>query len=103
MPILLAKINQSAYPNGVPSNAYGEYVWQGLYVLNVNAGSITLKGRITHMDTTQDFIKSGYYFSSDYTVERSLYINDTLYTLSAKKIMMNNLADLSEIGQIKLP
>ena len=103
IPVLLAKINESAYPSGVPSSAYGEYVWQGLYVLNVNEGSITLKGTITHMENTIDFLKAGYYFSSDYSVERSLYINDVLYTMSAKMMKLNSLTDLSEISQIKLP
>lgn len=102
IPVLLAKINESKYPQGVPLNAYGEYVWQGLYVLNLNKNSITLKGRITHIENTEDLIKAGYYFSSEYSVERSLYIDNVLYTISGNKMKMNSLTDLGEIGQVKL-
>jgi len=102
IPVLLAKINESKYPQGIPPNAYGEYVWQGLYVININENSITQKGKITHIENTADLIKAGYYFSSEYSVERSLYIDNVLYTISAKKMKMNSLTDLNEIGQIKL-
>jgi uncharacterized secreted protein with C-terminal beta-propeller domain len=103
IPVLLAEIDESDYANGVPPYAYGEYVWQGLYVLNVNENSITLKGRISHIEDAQDYLKAGYYFSSEYSVQRSLYINDVLYTISPKMLKLNSLTDLSEIVQIKLP
>lgn len=103
MPALVADINEKNYPTGVPPNAYGEYVWQGLYVFTITENNITLRGRITHMENNMDLLKSGYYFSSGYSVERSLYIDNVLYSISAKTIKMNNLADLNEIGQLKLP
>jgi len=103
IPVLVAKINEEQYPNGVPDNAYGDYVWQGVYVFNIDENGFTLKGTITHIENLTEFLKSGYYFFSDYQVERALYIDNVLYTISNKKIQMNNLADLAEIGEIELP
>jgi len=102
IPVLEAKINEEQYPGGVPSNAYGDYVWQGLYVFDISEDGLELRGRITHIEDLDEYMKSGFYFSSDYMVQRSLYIEDVLYTISAKKIKMNNLADLSEIGEVEL-
>jgi len=103
IPVLVAEINEEQYPNGVPDNAYGDYVWQGVYVFNIDENGFTLKGTITHIENLTEFLKSGYYFFSDYQVERALYIDNVLYTISNKKIEMNNLADLGEIGEIELP
>lgn len=103
MPILLAEIDESKYPNGVPPNTYGDYVWQGLYVFNITENSISLRGRITHIESPDDFLKSGYWFYSEYAVERALYIGNILYTISNKMIKMSDLESLEEIGRIKLP
>jgi hypothetical protein len=55
------------------------------------------------MENDNDLIKSGYYFSSPYTVKRALYVDNVLYTFSDKKIKMNNLQNLDEINQVELP
>jgi len=102
MPVLVAEINEEQYPGGVPSNAYGDYVWQGLYVFDISEDGLRLRGRITHIEELDEYIKSGFYFSSDYMVQRSLYIEDVLYTISNRKIKLNNLEDLSEISEIEL-
>jgi inhibitor of cysteine peptidase len=103
MPILLAEINESQYPKGVPPNAYGEYVWQGLYVLTITENNITLRGRVTHMDNGDDLLKSGYYFYSGYSVKRSLYIDDMLYSISDMKVKINDLTSLEPVNEVKLP
>jgi len=43
------------------------------------------------------------YYSSPYFVERSLYIDNVLYTISNKKIKMNDLDGLYEINEVELP
>jgi inhibitor of cysteine peptidase len=103
IPILLAQINESQYPGGVPPNAYGEYVWQGLYVFTITENSITLRGRVTHIDNEDDFLKSGYYFYSEYSVKRGLYIEDMLYSISDMKVKVNDLTSLESVNEIKLP
>jgi len=61
-----------------------------------------LKGRITHYESNETFIKSGYYFGGDSDVQRSLYIDDILYTISPRKIMLNSLDDLSMLKELKI-
>jgi uncharacterized secreted protein with C-terminal beta-propeller domain len=103
LPILLAEIDPNDYPDGIPPNAYGEYVWQGAYIYKITLeGGIEYAGRITHMENSTDLLKSGYYFSSLYEVKRVLYINRVLYTISDKKIKLNDLDTLEEIIEIDL-
>ena len=86
MPILLAEIDESQYPAGVPPYMQGEYVYQGAYEFNISVeGGITLQGSITHLDNATDLLFSGYYYASPYSVKRSLYIEQVLYTISDKK------------------
>jgi inhibitor of cysteine peptidase len=104
IPVSVAEIDESQYPQGVPSNAYGETVWQGAYAFNISLDQgIQLKGRITHVDNPSE-IGQGYYYSySPLSIQRSLYIGDVLYTISDAKIMMNNLENLDYINEVQLP
>ena len=102
IPVLVAELDESDYNGEVPDWAYGEYVWQGACVFDISLDGIELRGRITHMDDNADLLKSGYYFGSYYTVQRSLYIEDVLYTISSMKVKMNNLETLAEIKAVEL-
>jgi inhibitor of cysteine peptidase len=98
LPVSVAKIDESQYPYGVPPYAYGTTVWQGAYVFNVTlTGGFNLKGRITHGTEGGGVPEVGYW------VNRALYIENVLYTVSDKKVKMNNLTDLSAIGEVQLP
>jgi uncharacterized secreted protein with C-terminal beta-propeller domain len=102
IPILLAEIDESDYPDGVPDNAYGDFVYQGAYVFSLSIeDGFALKGRVTH--ATEGFLKSGYYFYSPLSVKRSLYMDDVLYTISDGMIKMNSLENLEEINSLDLP
>ena len=105
VPILLAEIDQSQYPSGTSATAYGDYVYQGAYVFNISVDDgISLRGRVTHVDDNSTFMKSGYYYYGDgFSVKRSLYMDDVLYTISDAKVKMNNLTDMQELNSIKLP
>ncbi|MEW6069666.1 MAG: beta-propeller domain-containing protein [Candidatus Thermoplasmatota archaeon] len=98
IPVLVAEVNESQYPEGAPPNAYGEYVWQGVYVFNLSLEGLVLKGGITHLENN---ITPWHY--SPYSVKRSLYIGNVLYTISDKKIKMNSLENLEEINELELP
>jgi uncharacterized secreted protein with C-terminal beta-propeller domain len=101
IPVLVAEIDPNDYDE-VPDSAYGEFVWQGAYVFNISTDGLELRDKITHLDDNDDLLKSGYWFYSDYAVERSLYIDDVLYTISDMKIKMNNLETLAEINELEL-
>jgi inhibitor of cysteine peptidase len=103
MPVLLAEIDESDYPYGVPDYAYGEYVWQGAYVFSISLeDGLQLRGRITHYDGDDDLSQEGYYYFSPESVQRSLYIDDALYTISEAKVKINGLETLDEIGEVQL-
>jgi uncharacterized secreted protein with C-terminal beta-propeller domain len=76
-------------------------IWQGAYVFKVTIQEgIALRGQITHTENTTDL--GYYYYPQPYYVKRSLYIDNILYTISDKKVMMHNLETLEEINQIEL-
>jgi len=104
LPILLAKIDKAKYPQGVPPNTQGEFVWQGAYVFEITLDKgFVFRGGVTHLDNAADLMKSGFYFSSPYSVKRALYIDDVLYTLSDKRVKMNSLVDLKQMAVVELP
>jgi inhibitor of cysteine peptidase len=83
---------------------YGYYmqrVWQGAYVFNITLqDGFKLKGRVSHLD---DYEEDMYYWNSPGAVRRSMYMDDVLYTVSARKILMNDLDNLTAINGIDLP
>lgn len=102
-PVSVAKIDENMYPEGLNPWTRGDFVWQGAYVLNVSPEEgLTLKGRISHVEDNEHFLESGYYFRSPYSVKRSLYIENVLYTFSQNKISMNSLSNLDRINEINL-
>jgi inhibitor of cysteine peptidase len=101
IPVTEAKIDPSQYDGTVPDWAYGEPVWQGAYVFTISPDSLVLRGRITHMEDAET-LKMGYYYGYDYQVQRSLYIDNVLYTISSMKVKMNSLDTLTEINQVEL-
>ncbi len=102
IPVLVAEIDPNDYAGEVPDWAYGEYVWQGAYVFDISLDGLELRGKITHLPDNQDLLKSGYWFDSDYAVERSFYIENVLYTISDKLVKMNDLESLNSLNEIKL-
>ena len=103
IPILVAEVDQSEYPEGVPSWAHGEPVWQGAYVFDISVDNgLQLRGRITHIDDPSALEQGFYYSYSPFSVDRSLYIDNVLYTISDAKIKMNNLENLDYINEVEL-
>ncbi|MFH1393597.1 MAG: beta-propeller domain-containing protein [Candidatus Micrarchaeota archaeon] len=103
IPVLLAEIHEEQYPEGLPPYASGDYTYQGAYVFGVSPEEgFSLRGKVTHLDGEDAFEKSGYYFDSEYSVKRSLYMDDVLYTISDMKVKMNGLGDLGEVNEVAL-
>ncbi len=105
IPVTVAEIDEEKYPSGVSPQTRGEFTFQGAYVFNLDLDDgFELKGRVTHVKDSEKFKKSGYYwYGSGENVKRSLYMDDTLYTISDSKIKMNDLDDLDEINEVELP
>ncbi|MEM2118356.1 MAG: beta-propeller domain-containing protein [Candidatus Bathyarchaeia archaeon] len=72
--------------------------WQGVYIFNINlSNGLILRGNITHLED------SAIYWNVNYEVRRALFIEETLYTVSDRKVKMNSLDDLHFINEIELP
>ena len=97
-----------AQPAVIVSSSDTEY-WQGAYVFSLSLnGGFTLKGTVTHLNSTlldsQGFMtdSSAYYNSQNDWITRSLYIGNTLYTISNSEVQLTNLTDMMQIAQINL-
>ena len=101
IPILEAQIDEDDFAGDVPPNFYGDFVYQGAYVFDVSREGIELRGRVTHIDD-DSLLKSGFWFESEYAVERSLYIEDNLYTISEGRLKINDLGTLGEVKTLEL-
>ena len=101
IPILEAQIDEDDFAGEVPPNFYGDFVYQGAYVFDISRDGIELRGQVTHIDD-DSLLRSGYWFESEYAVERSLYIEDNLYTISQGRMKINDLGTLEEVTTIDL-
>jgi len=82
---------------------YNGSFWQGAFIFNITIeNGIVLKGRIAHAEISIDYYYTNVYAYSVYFVKRSLFIDNVLYTISDKKVMMHNLETLAEINKIEL-
>jgi len=72
--------------------------WQGAFVFNINENEITLRGKIDHETNSNES-----YYYGPYTVERSLYMDNVLYTVSKSFVKANDLDSLDELNSVKLP
>ncbi len=95
---------------GSSSSAYGNFVWQGVYVLKVTLnGGFEVQGNVTQLSNEMlaQLTQSSYYYGYDinvynYLITRSLYIGNTLYTISNARVQLNSLTDLSLIATVDL-
>ena len=80
---------------------YGEFIFQGAYIYKLNLDGFEYQGRITHMKEGESDESRWYWYSTS-AITRSLYIGDTLYTISEEMVKMNNLDTLEEINSVEL-
>ena len=82
---------------------YRQRVWHGAYVFGLTPeDGFKLKGKISHYEGDEG--EKWYWWQSPSSVRRSLYMDDVLYTISAKYIKMNDLEDIEEeINEVELP
>jgi len=103
IPVCVVEIDETQYSGRVPPWAYGNPIWQGAYVFHVSPqAGLRLEGGITHFDIPPDEEQYYDYCYSPFSVERSLYIGDVLYTISEAKIKMNDLETLDFINEVEL-
>jgi inhibitor of cysteine peptidase len=82
--------------DGGVTNNLGGFFWQGAYVFRLTlAGGFELKGTVTHSSETYNY---GY----NESVNRALYIGNTLYTISQTMVKLNSLTNLAPIAEVNL-
>jgi uncharacterized secreted protein with C-terminal beta-propeller domain len=99
--VMVVDDSQASPDSTIPQ--YGSFTFQGAYVYNLDlTQGFSMKGKITHL-SAEDYLKAGnYWYDSDKNIERILYINDDLYTLSNSLIMANQLNGLQEIKRLEI-
>jgi len=76
--------------------------WQGVYIFKVDTSTgFTLQGKITQIDNVQK-PENEYWVNYNLEISRSLYIDNTLYTISNSRVQLNSLNDFSLLAKINL-
>ena len=107
IPVSLAVVDNST--GQAQDGSYGQTVWQGAYVFSVSLnGGFVLKGIVTHIDpsllNSQGYLKDSttYWSTQNNWITRSLYIGNTLYTISNAEVKLNSLTDMTQMGRVDL-
>jgi uncharacterized secreted protein with C-terminal beta-propeller domain len=74
----------------------GAYV----YDISLDKGFI-LKGKLTDL-TEEDAKKMGNWYYGDKSIDRLIYINDIIYTISNSKYSAYRLGNLERVGELKI-
>lgn len=95
----VSEIKRVENPSSSYSGSYSTTTWQGAYVYSVSPEEgFTLKGIVAHAEKGPS-----YAWDSPDAVRRSLFMDDTLYTVSKRSVVMTGLADGSRINEVFLP
>jgi uncharacterized secreted protein with C-terminal beta-propeller domain len=100
IPVLLAKVsgNQTYGPSSPPP--FGDYVWQGVYVLKVTPVGFTLLGTVSQYPPGQNYGDSP---NGGLQIDRSVIIGNYLYTISQSEVMVSSLSSFSTVAIVQLP
>ena len=97
--IPVSEIKRVENPSSSYRGSYGTTTWQGAYIYSVSPEKgFTLAGTAAHSEKGPS-----YTWNSPDAVRRSLFMDDTLYTVSARSIVMTGLADYSRESEVFLP
>jgi inhibitor of cysteine peptidase len=101
IPVHLAKVSGSqTQPPGSPP-PYGQFVWQGVYVLSVTPTGFNLLGTVTQYPPGTG-AQSYWGSSGGHDVDRSVIIGNALYTISQNEVMASDLASFSTLATVPL-
>jgi inhibitor of cysteine peptidase len=100
IPVLLAKVisgGQSPSQNPPP---FGNPIWQGAYVIRVNASGMTMLGNVTQYPAGMNYGDSP---NNSLQIERSVIIGNYLYTISQSEVMVSDLSSFTTVATVALP
>ena len=98
-PVRVHKITNPETYGGDPASAYGEPVFQGAHVYDLNLrDGFVLKGAISHYTETDMQKAGGYFYGKD--VDRIIRIGDALYTISAWGVKSHTEEEVEKLGSL---
>ena len=98
--ILVLPVTEIVSKMKISDYGYRNSIWNGAYVFNVSEKGFTLAGKVKHSSTQTEY----YYWFNEASVQRSLYLDNVLYTISTAFVKANDLNDgLAELNTINLP
>lgn len=89
-----SKCNQNYY--GDINSCYGDPVWQGAEIISFADKKLSLKGQISHFEGSYPTN----YSSNPQYITRAIVLEDTIFTLSDTKVMLNKIETLEKIKEI---
>ena len=96
--LYLVSGNQT-YEGGIP--AFGNPVWQGVYVIKVNSAGLNVLGEVSQYPAGQNV---GDYPNASLSIDRSVIIGDYLYTISQSEVMVSSMiSGFSTVATVQLP
>ena len=101
--LLVLPMSYQTEKPGINQYGYKEYeYWQGAFVFKINLNEITLEKKITHFEEQDE--TEYYRWNWIYNVQRSLFMDNVLYTISQGLIKANDLSNnINDINQLELP
>jgi inhibitor of cysteine peptidase len=101
IPVHLAKVQGSqSQPPGSPP-PYGQFVWQGAYVVSVSPSGFNLLGTVTQYPPGTG-AQSYWGGSGGHDIYRSVIIGNALYTVSQDEVMVSDLSSFSTLATVPL-
>ena len=99
IPLTLYKVSgNQTDSNGFP--AFGDPVWQGVYVVKVTASGFDVLGKVSQYPNGQNY---GDAVDQSLVIDRSVIIGDYLYTISQGEVMVSALGSFSTVATVQLP
>lgn len=99
--LLVIPMTQYTPKSDSKDDYYYDYKYeQNAQVLKVTTTDIQLKGKIVHKYDEEGY--GYYYWRTPNAIKRSLFMDDTLYTISENTVKANNIDDLEEIETVEL-
>lgn len=99
IPLTLYRVSgNQTYGGGIL--AYGDPVWQGVYVIRADASGLKVVGQVSQYPAGQNV---GDYPNASLSIDRSIIIGDYLYTISQGEVMASSLGSFVTVATVALP
>jgi inhibitor of cysteine peptidase len=78
--------------------------FSGAYVYRLTSDSFSFMGKVTHQNSTTLLGEPPYqYYDYNYTINRLVYIEDYLYSVSGGKLVVTSLLTMKDVSSVDLP